>query len=181
MDQINLQGAKQTSNFASKVPRFKNKKKTTGQNLGPGRYVPEDNWVKDGRIAPKAEFQQVQWQRAPNPPSIPSHNNVFGYEETKSGDLKRQKNPEKVTTGVKNDIVGPGQYSIPGSFENSKKGTLKWKNKSKRFKSSKSKTGQAIGPGYYQVDKTDIFPIYKYKQSSVFASRVERATSVQIK
>lgn len=30
------------------------------------------------------------------------------------------------------------------------------------------------GPGHYQSDKTEIFPIYKYKPSSVFASKVDR-------
>ena len=30
------------------------------------------------------------------------------------------------------------------------------------------------GPGYYQAEKSDIAPIYKYKQTSVFASKVDR-------
>lgn len=181
VDQINVQGIKPTSNFASKVPRFRNKK-NSNQNLGPGRYDPEENWVKNGKNAPKAHFQAIQWERPPNAPSIPSHDNVFGYEETKAGVLKKQKNPEKVTTGVKEDRVGPGQYELPNALANTKKGTVQWKKaKGRRFKSGKQKQVEVIGPGHYQVEKTDIFPIYKYKQSSVFASRVERATSVQVK
>lgn len=43
----------------------------------------------------------------PNPPSIPSHDNVFGYEINQRGDLVRQPNPDKVFTGVKDDRVGP--------------------------------------------------------------------------
>jgi len=43
----------------------------------------------------------------PNPPSIPSHDNVFGYEINTRGDLVRQPNPDKVFTGVKDDRVGP--------------------------------------------------------------------------
>jgi hypothetical protein len=35
-----------------------------------------------------------------NPPSIPSHEYVFGYEE-ENGELVRQKNTEKVHLGVK--------------------------------------------------------------------------------
>ncbi len=31
------------------------------------------------------------------------------------------------------------------------------------------------GPGHYNADKSDIFPIYKYKPSSVFVSKVERS------
>ena len=30
------------------------------------------------------------------------------------------------------------------------------------------------GPGHYNADKVDIFPIYKYKPSSVFVSKVVR-------
>lgn len=181
MDPLRIQGVLQTSNFASKVPRFQENKKVN-QNLGPGRYVPEDNWIKETKKPPKAAFQQVQWQRAPNPPSIPSHEFIFGYEDTKAGDLKIQKNPEKVITGVKEDRVGPGQYNLPDSFSKTKKGVVKWKNtKSKRFNNKKSTKVDQLGPGHYQVEKTDIFPIYKYKQSSVFASRVERATTVQVK
>lgn len=32
------------------------------------------------------------------------------------------------------------------------------------------------GPGAYNVDKVDIFPIYKYKPSSNFVSKVQRDT-----
>lgn len=174
VDQLVLQNVKPSSNFASKVERFTENKKGVNPNVGPDRYVPADDWIKESKRPPKPEFQQIQWQRAPNPPSIPSHDNVFGYEETKSGDLKRQKNPEKVITGVKEDRVGPGQYNVGGAFN--AKGIVKWKKQGRKtFKQ------QNLGPGHYQVEKTDMFPIYKYNKSSVFASKVERATSVQVK
>ena len=175
VDQLTMQNVKPSSNFASRVPRFNQKKKGVNPNLGPDRYVPQDEWVKPGKAPPKPEFQQVQWQRAPNPPSIPSHDNVFGYEETKAGDLKKQKNPEKVTTGVKSDIVGPGHYSIPDSFKQ-KKGVVKWRKQNK-----KKKQADNLGPGHYEVDKVQIVPGYKMTKSAVFKSRVERATSVQVK
>lgn len=126
VDPVMIGEQKPSSNFASKVPRFAEGKKINN-NLGPGRYVPDDEWIKSNKRPPKPEFHQIQWQRAPHPPSIPSHDNVFGYEETKSGELKRQKNPEKVITGLKDDRVGPGQYNLPGSLANSHKGALKWK------------------------------------------------------
>lgn len=176
VDQLTIQGQKQSSNFASKVPRFNANKKNLNPNLGPGRYVPQSEWIKESKRPQKPEFQQIQWQRAPNPPSIPSHDNVFGYEETKAGDLKKQKNPEKIITGVKEDRVGPGQYNIPEAIGKTKKGVVKWKKANK--KASKQDN---VGPGHYQVEKNMMFPIYKYKQSSVFASNVERATSVQVK
>lgn len=179
MDQMTITGAKQSSNFVSAVPRFQEKKKTTSQNLGPGRYVPRDDWVKENKKLAVVEASKVDMQHAPNPPSIPSHEFVFGYEETKQGILKRQKNPEKVITGLKTDIVGPGQYNIPDTFSKTKKGIVKWKKGSRR--KPKFDKSAHLGPGHYQVEKTDIFPIYKYKQSAVFASRVDRATSVQVK
>jgi hypothetical protein len=181
MDPLRVHGVLQTSNFASRVPRFQENKKIN-QNLGPDRYVPEDNWIKETKKPPKPEFQKVHWQRAPNPPSIPSHDFIFGYEDTKAGNLKRQKNPEKIITGINNDRVGPGQYTIPDSFTKLNKGAVKWKNsKSKSFHNKKPAKKNQLGPGHYQVEKTEIFPVYKYKQSSVFASKVERATTVQVK
>jgi hypothetical protein len=44
----------------------------------------------------------VAWTKPPNPPSIPSHENVFGYEENEKGDLIKSKNTDKQHfTGVK--------------------------------------------------------------------------------
>ena len=58
----------------------------------------------------------VAWNKMPNPPSIPSHQNVFGYEENEQGDLVKQKNTEVVYAGEKKDTVGPGQYEIGDQF-----------------------------------------------------------------
>lgn len=149
MDELTITGVKPTPNFASKVPRFKEKIKSN-QNLGPGRYVPSDTWIKEPKRHPRTEFRPVEWQRTPNPPSIPSHDNVFGYEETKTGDLKRQKNPEKVISGIKQDRVGPGHYNLPDSLN--RKGTVKWKkNKHGRFNGSQTGKNVNIGPGHYKI------------------------------
>lgn len=59
-----------------------------------------------------------------NPPSIPSHENVFGYEENAKGELIRQKNTEKVFTGQREDTVGPGQYQL--ELKKTKRGPTKW-------------------------------------------------------
>ena len=47
-----------------------------------------------------------------NPPSIPSHLSVFGYEENANGQLVRQKSNQVGFTGIKNDTVGPGDYDV---------------------------------------------------------------------
>jgi hypothetical protein len=35
-------------------------------------------------------------------------------------------------------------------------------------------TLETPGPGHYLAENKDVVPIYKYKQSSVFASKVDR-------
>ena len=82
----------------------------------------------------------------------------------------KQKNTEKVFTGVKSDTVGPGNYDVSKNLGDKKKGP-QWhlpKHKSKIPNTIDS--GIAPGPGYYNAEKVDIFPIYKYKPSSVFVS-----------
>ncbi len=36
------------------------------------------------------------------------------------------------------------------------------------------KSKENLGPGQYNVDKVEAFPVYKFKPSSMFASKVER-------
>lgn len=62
----------------------------------------------------------------PNAPSIPSHNNVFGYEENQRGELIKQKNAIKTYKGVGEDRVGPGDYD-PNVFPKSAGPTTEWK------------------------------------------------------
>lgn len=57
-----------------------------------------------------------------NPPSIPSHDNVFGYEENDRRELVKQNNPDQIHTGVKNDTVGPGKYDVVKSLGSTNKG-----------------------------------------------------------
>ena len=59
-----------------------------------------------------------------NPPSIPSHDNVFGYEENARGELIKQKNTEQVFTGMRDDKVGPAEYQI--EVKKTKRGLTKW-------------------------------------------------------
>jgi len=170
--------------FASKVERFQEKEVKEKQQLpGPGQYVAEQPWVKQKRIAPKPEWQQITWNRMTNPPSIPSHENVFGYEENNNGELVKQRNTEKVHTGVKQDTVGPGEYEVFRSFTQTKKGPT-WHHPSKKPKPVPTSTEvqkDLPGPGHYNADKVDIFPIYKYKPSSVFVSKVARQANTSIR
>ena len=88
----------------------------------------------------------------PNPPSIPSHNNVFGYEENEKGELIRQQNTEKVFAGDKEDRVGPGNYEVETRLAT--KGPTKWMmpadKPEKVVAIQREKRGNDPGPGHYQ-------------------------------
>ena len=117
----------------------------------------------------------MNWNnRVTNPPSIPSHGMVFGYEENDKGELVRQTNIEKMHSGVKTDTVGPGEYEVVQPLGGTKKGPT-WHVPKSSLKKEEAKLEAGLpGPGYYNADKVDIFPIYKYKPSSVFVSKVAR-------
>ena len=112
----------------------------------------------------------------PNPPSIPSHNNVFGYEENEKGELVRQKNTEKTYTGTHEDRVGPGNYEIDNRVNT--KGQTKWIQPSeipdKVVAIQREKKGNDPGPGHYLNPTQGGMPLYKHNRSSVFASGVSR-------
>lgn len=46
----------------------------------------------------------------PAAPSIPSHDNVFGYEEDDKGRLIKQTNQDPHLSGVGDEKAGPGHY-----------------------------------------------------------------------
>ena len=44
---------------------------------------------------------------------------------------------------------------------------------------NKTQTAE-VGPGDYSVDKEEVFPICKYRPSSMFASKTQRSTSAHV-
>lgn len=68
--------------------------------------------------------------RIMNPPSIPSHLSVFGYEENINGQLVKQKSNQVGFTGIAQDRVGPGDYEVVNSRNITGKnptGVIAWK------------------------------------------------------
>lgn len=119
----------------------------------------------------------------PDPPSIPSHNAIFGYEETEGrsglpsdGDLLRQRNPDVVFSGEGEDKIGPGHYSVNPSMGGPNKRNIKgaqWHlSKSKRSMVESQALPEAVGPGSYDIKIQKDSPHKANKQSSIFASRV---------
>jgi hypothetical protein len=75
---------------------------------------------------------------------------------------------------VKSDTVGPGEYDIVKPIGATKKGP-KWHTESNKKNLKEGLLSTVTpGPGAYNAEKVDIFPIYKYKASSVFVSKVDR-------
>lgn len=71
-------------------------------------------------------------------------------------------------------MVGPGSYDVTKGLTASKKGPT-WHLPSNKPKvPPATDTATIPGPGYYNVEKVEVFPIYKYKPSSVFVSKVNR-------
>lgn len=65
-----------------------------------------------------------------NPPSIPSHQTVFGYEENLKGQLIKQQSNLIGFTGERNDRVGPGDYDLskaPNVVNRNVTGVVQWK------------------------------------------------------
>lgn len=100
--------------------------------------------------------------KLPNAPSIPSHNNVFGYEETASssvysvdGELVQQQNPEKIFAGEGDDAIGPGHYEIGRSPFGRHKGT-NWHASNARRGNAQRRTNNYVGPGTYDTDTSTI-------------------------
>mmetsp|Transcript_5241 Transcript_5241/g.9623 ORF Transcript_5241/g.9623 Transcript_5241/m.9623 type:complete len:531 (+) Transcript_5241:30-1622(+) len=158
-----------TAQFASKVERFN--WKSTDALPGPGQYALQTNWDKK-IVEMRPEPSSVNWLRLPSAPSIPSTHQKLGYDETPTGELVMQKNPEMIHSGSKVDSVGPGHYNVQAGAISSK-GTSWHRYKSKRdLGSAPSKTN--LGPGSYYEPKEVVMPLYKYKPSSVFASGCKR-------
>lgn len=155
--------------FATGSERFK--PKNPESSPGPGSYNFPSNWNNRKNSSKKTEWANVSWMRMPSAPSIPSHNQIFGYEEMPNGELVMQKNPEKVFTGAQGDSVGPGHYEVK-SLEalNPVKGTQWGKSTSKKGLQVKSTTAATIGPGTYSEAQLNITPMYKFKPSAVFMS-----------
>lgn len=159
--------------FATGSERFKNK--NSEASPGPGSYNLPANWNDKKGQKQKTEWTAVNWMRMPSAPSIPSHNQIFGYEEKPNGELVMQKNPEKVFAGSQVDSVGPGHYEIKTlETANLTKGTKWGKSTSKKGLEVKSTTAANIGPGSYSEAQLNISPMYKFKPSAVFMSGMKK-------
>lgn len=136
---------------------------------GPGSYDTTKPWLK------KQSFKMTKKTRTlynfPSVPSIPTQSQAFGYDETETGELICQKNPNKLYSGTFQDSVGPGHYN-PKTVDDAygSKGTSWHKSNSRRELIPSASSN--IGPGTYNYAREQ--SIYKLKSSPAFASTCKR-------
>ena len=109
-----------------------------------------------------------------NPPSIPSHLSVFGYEENQHGQLIKQQSNQVGFAGTLRDKVGPGDYEI-GNAKNvinkTVTGCVAWQKPDRDENVSPSKKQTLPGPGDYEVSMHNP----QKQASSMFISKVQRS------
>jgi hypothetical protein len=185
--------ARESSNaFKSRSVRFS---KGAGEDLadtpGPGAYSQRSQFARKfnrggggsvggamgvgGGVAGGAP--PVTWVRVPSAPSIPAHNQSFGYEEGKFGELVQQQPPDTGHTGRRGDTVGPGDYQPPSTWKGAQS-TDFGRSTTTRTNLSENDTP---GPGSYlnpvpEADSLEAAQLQRSppKMSSNFASRVTR-------
>lgn len=155
---------KQSSQSPKKhSPRFNNQSKF--ESPGPGAYSSPDQWKSKNKIL--RTFTSNSCNRLPSAPSIPANHQSYGYDENAEGDLIMHTVPDETHTGLAQDSVGPGHYSIKRT---NKSGVCWFRSKSKRNLYGSNQTGPEVGPGSYN-ESISISPLYKFKQSAVFLSK----------
>ena len=140
--------------FMSKDKRFKYSKKDI-DNPGPGSYLSENTFKPNKTFIARNTFNITKndimnrsaYLPEPKAVSIPAKTQCFGYEVNAENSVLMNEDPEKNKkfTGVKEDMIGPGQYDLISPKE--------WISQNKGTNWSKSKT-----------TKTD-FTALKYNKS----------------
>ena len=166
---------KPTSAFASRQSRFKALQ--NAELPGPGSYAVSRSLSKPRKKATNKESPQLNFLRLPTAPSIPAKSQAFGYDETPTGELVMQKNPEKGFAGTPKDCVGPGHYSCKPPQEIWGKLGPAW-DRSKRtdLLQDATATGTDLGPGTYSP--LSPLPPPRLHPSAVFQSSTKRTSYI---
>eukprot|EP00794_Sanderia_malayensis_P012955 gene12955-14285_t len=110
-DLTDLGRVKGGSTLANRSQRFKEAKNNVP---GPGAYNVSKAKESKGKKAASLltmlhdddKYKRVTYQRKPDPPSIPTPGQAYGYHEGDSGTLKKQKPP------AKDKSLGPAYYKV---------------------------------------------------------------------
>lgn len=152
-----------------------------------GAYHKNTRWAKEPKRESKrgtaldnnkapVEKGKVKWERVHVPPSIPTTEQSYGYEENGRGELVRQAAPTKVYKGLPSDSIGPGHYSLNTELRRDDKGFSWYKSQTSRLQPVVRNTP---GPGKYQaaeqsIDLAKNKSFSKLTNNSNFVSNVGR-------
>ena len=101
---------------------------------GPGTYSVASSIGRGGAAASSAFAAPVAasapppvaWLRVPTAPSVPTHSQSYGYEETPTGELVLQPPPVSGYTGVSGSLsAGPGSYDPTRATRLTKRHTVR--------------------------------------------------------
>ena len=167
--------------FASKVSRLGSEGKEGKKVVpGPGQYSLRDDWQA---LQQKAAYRNRQppQKRAPGgggragagAPSIPAHDQSFGYEETDEGELRMQRPPDGGYSGVSGHrSAGPGEYDpLKATSLTRRAGVMPDFGNSRVPRSLFSESRDVPGPGAYARDDG----AGRARPSAAFLSRVPQS------
>ena len=131
----------QSMPFKSRADRFENNDLMKKASMpGPGAYDVAGEKPEFGTTAGPASGFGMRgkgldatnnlFKSKMNPPSIPSHKNIYGYDEDDRGQLIKQQAISVGFSGLKNDKVGPGDYDPTAAMNmlrRSQNGVVPWK------------------------------------------------------
>lgn len=124
-----------------------------------------------------------------NPPSIPSHLNIYGYDVNEVGQLVKQQSNLVGFSGNTNDQVGPGDYDLAhlNALGHTHHGVVAWKKPTQQpasIQNIQEQKKKKPGPGDYNVDaKSNNFTSKEdvrmkgVRGTSSFQSQVQRAAT----
>ena len=169
--------------FTSKVQRMPGGSVVRAAEPGPGAYTLRDDWERVAASAAASaaaagaaaigKARAAPPAKSAGPPSIPVHEQSYGYEETGDGGLKMQKPTHPGFTGVSGHrSVGPGDYEpTRASTFTHKAAPISSFGNSRVVRSVFAESKDTPGPGSYVADSNGA----RGKPSAAFLSRVPLA------
>ena len=157
--------------FSSKVKRMPGGPSKSAQP-GPGQYSLYDSWQHTGEASGAGGMgrRQMPSAKPAGPPSIPVHQQSFGYEEVGDGELRMQKPPTGGFTGVSGHrSAGPGEYDPMRATNVTKPASVQPNfGNSRVVRAVFSESKDTPGPGAYAAEGSEL----RAKPSAAFLSRV---------
>mgnify|MGYP003684475085 CR=1 FL=1 len=184
-----ISGSSAAASFASKTARdmLYAPIANAAESPGPGQYkLPssfESKAVRRSSEPSPAASRAVLWKPKANPPSIPTANQSFGYEETEHGELVMQRAPNAASSAGGHKALGPGAYNPDAAMKWTRPSgfSTAWGNSRVQRKVFDAPS-TTPGPGAYATCKDAAAPRARGKVvgSAAFVSRVPLASQSMV-